>query len=237
MAAGQGFKTFATGDILTAADTNGYLMSQTVMVFADSSARSTAITSPQQGMVSFLKGTNSTEYYNGSAWVAISGASSGGMTLLSTTSLSGVSTTISSISGSYTNLAIYGVDIDSGTTNANVLVRFNGDSASNYNGVGYQNSGGSYSGQAVTANTFIPGFDARTGGTPGNFIVDLYRYTDTSRIMGRWSSVLTASSPSDQLWATGCDFRYNASAAISSVTITNANSASMTGTIYIYGVK
>jgi len=73
MAAGQGFKTFATGDILTAADTNGYLMSQTVMVFADSSARSTAITSPQQGMVTFLKGTNSTEYYNGSAWVAIGG--------------------------------------------------------------------------------------------------------------------------------------------------------------------
>ena len=74
MAAGLGFKTFATGDILTAADTNGYLMSQTVMVFADSAARSTAITSPQQGMITFLKGTNSTEYYNGSAWVAVSGA-------------------------------------------------------------------------------------------------------------------------------------------------------------------
>jgi hypothetical protein len=73
MAAGQGFKTFATGDILTAADTNGYLMSQTVMVFADSTARTAAITSPQQGMVTFLKGTNSTEYYNGSAWVAIGG--------------------------------------------------------------------------------------------------------------------------------------------------------------------
>jgi hypothetical protein len=73
MAAGQGFKTFATGDVLTAPDVNGYLMSQTVMVFADSTARTTAIASPQQGMVTFLKGTNSTEYYNGSAWVAIGG--------------------------------------------------------------------------------------------------------------------------------------------------------------------
>lgn len=71
MAAGQGFKTFATGDVLTAADTNGYLMSQTVMVFADSTARSTAITSPQQGMVTFLKGTNSLEYYTGSAWTPV----------------------------------------------------------------------------------------------------------------------------------------------------------------------
>lgn len=76
MAAGQGFKTFATGDVLTAADTNGYLMSQTVMVFADSSARSTAITSPQQGMVTFLKGTNSLEYYNGSAWAPVDTGSS-----------------------------------------------------------------------------------------------------------------------------------------------------------------
>ena len=75
MAAGLGFKTFATGDVLTAADTNGYLMSQTVMVFADSTARGTAITSPQQGMLSFLKGTNSTEYYSGTAWVPISSVS------------------------------------------------------------------------------------------------------------------------------------------------------------------
>lgn len=81
MAAGLGFKTFATGDILTAADTNGYLMSQTVMVFADSAARTTAITSPQQGMITFLKGTNSTEYYNGTAWTAISGGSSAGKVL------------------------------------------------------------------------------------------------------------------------------------------------------------
>lgn len=71
MAAGQGFKTFATGDVLTAADTNGYLMSQTVMVFADSTARAAAITSPQQGMVTFLKGTNSLEYYTGSAWTPV----------------------------------------------------------------------------------------------------------------------------------------------------------------------
>ena len=39
MAAGLGFKEFAVGDILTAADANGYLASQTVMVFASSAAR------------------------------------------------------------------------------------------------------------------------------------------------------------------------------------------------------
>lgn len=76
MAAGLGFKEFSVGDILTAADANGYLASQTVMVFASSAARASAITSPQEGMFSYLKDTNSTEYYSGSAWVALGGASS-----------------------------------------------------------------------------------------------------------------------------------------------------------------
>ena len=74
MAAGLGYKEFTTGDILTAADANGYLASQVVMVFASAAARTSAIASPQEGMISYLKDTNSTEYYSGSAWVAIAGA-------------------------------------------------------------------------------------------------------------------------------------------------------------------
>ena len=69
MAAGLGFKTFTTGEVLTAADTNGYLM-QGVLVFASSAARASAITSPQEGQYSYLKDTNSTEYYDGAAWIA-----------------------------------------------------------------------------------------------------------------------------------------------------------------------
>lgn len=73
MAAGQGYIEFATGDVLTAAAANGYLASQVVMVFASAAARTSAIASPQEGMISYLKDTNSTEYYSGSAWVAIGG--------------------------------------------------------------------------------------------------------------------------------------------------------------------
>jgi len=76
MAAGLGYIEFTTGDILTAAYANGYLASQTVMVFADAAARTTAITSPQEGMFSYLKDTNITQYYSGSAWVSIGGSSS-----------------------------------------------------------------------------------------------------------------------------------------------------------------
>jgi hypothetical protein len=75
MAAPLGFKTFNTGDVLSAADTNGFLM-QGVLVFADAAARSAAITSPQEGQTSYLKDTDVIQVYSGSAWVTKSGGSS-----------------------------------------------------------------------------------------------------------------------------------------------------------------
>jgi hypothetical protein len=76
MAAGLGYKEFATGDVLTAADANGYLASQVVMVFASAAARTSAIASPQEGMISFRKDADAMEYYSGSAWVAVDSGTS-----------------------------------------------------------------------------------------------------------------------------------------------------------------
>jgi hypothetical protein len=67
MAAGLGFKDFTTGEVLTAADVDGYLM-QGVWVFASAAARDAAVTSPQEGNFAYLKDTNVTTYYTGSAW-------------------------------------------------------------------------------------------------------------------------------------------------------------------------
>ena len=70
MAAGLGFKDFTTGEVLTAADVDGYLM-QGVWVFASAAARDAAVTSPQEGNFAYLKDTNVTTYYTGSAWTAL----------------------------------------------------------------------------------------------------------------------------------------------------------------------
>ena len=123
MAAGLGFKTFTTGEVLTAADVNGYLM-QGVLVFASSAARAAAITSPQEGQYSYLKDTNSTEYYDGAAWIAapigdITGVTagtgiSGGGTSGTVTITNDMATTITAAgdivvgtgSGTYDNLPI-----------------------------------------------------------------------------------------------------------------------------------
>ena len=71
MAAGLGFKSFVSGDVLTAADTNGYLM-QGVLVFASASARDAAISSPQEGQFAFTKDNDTLWYRSASAWVATS---------------------------------------------------------------------------------------------------------------------------------------------------------------------
>jgi hypothetical protein len=73
--AGAGYKLFATGDVLTAAQVNTYLNEQTVMVFASSAARTSALSGVlAEGMMSYLQDTNAVEVYNGSAWVGVSGA-------------------------------------------------------------------------------------------------------------------------------------------------------------------
>jgi len=130
MAAGLGFKTFTTGEVLTAADVNGYLM-QGILVFATEAARNSAITSPQEGQFAFTKDTNSLWYYTGSAWVA-SGA---------TGDIEGITTgTDSGLSGGVTSgTAVLRLklefDAETGTTytllaaNLNQLVTLNNASA------------------------------------------------------------------------------------------------------------
>lgn len=66
-----GFKTFVDLDILTAAEVNGFLMTQAVMVFDDSTARSTALTAPTEGMVTYLKDTDELDVYDGASWVVV----------------------------------------------------------------------------------------------------------------------------------------------------------------------
>jgi hypothetical protein len=106
MAAGQGFKTFTTGEVLTAGDVNGYLM-QGINVFTNATARDAAITAPAEGQFAFTKDNNSLWYYDGAAWVA-SGATGDieGVTVTSPLTGGGTSgtVTVGILSGTTSNL-------------------------------------------------------------------------------------------------------------------------------------
>lgn len=65
-----GYKTFTTGDVLTAAQVQYYLQNQSIMYFADAAARDAALTAPirQEGMFAYLADTNATTFYDGTTW-------------------------------------------------------------------------------------------------------------------------------------------------------------------------
>ena len=230
MAAGQGFKTFVTGDVLTAGDTNGYLM-QGVWVFASAAARSAAVTSPQEGNMSFLKDTNSTEYYDGAAWVAVGGAG-GGLTLISTTAVTATaSVDLTSIPGTYKDLYIIvdGVYENSGAGQA--LTWNNYTSGFSYNVI-----------QASNANTVTTSTSAGSinlggslrfvaGSGSGSIAISISNYASTTMqkittwYMGGGNGATTGSGS------------YGGVAAITSVKITWAGTPTAQGNVYLYGVK
>ena len=74
--AGAGYKLFATKEVLTARDLNNYLQEQSVMVFASTAARDSALTSVlAEGMVCYVEdnGASVAEFqvYDGAAWQVV----------------------------------------------------------------------------------------------------------------------------------------------------------------------
>ena len=61
-------KVFTAGEVLTASNVNEFLMDQSVMFFADSAARGSAIPSPIEGMATYLQSQDALSIYNGTDW-------------------------------------------------------------------------------------------------------------------------------------------------------------------------
>lgn len=104
--AGAGFKVYATGDLITATEFNTYLQEQVIMVFADSSARDSAISSPSEGMFAYLKDTNALVFYNGSSWASFIGEGDITGVTITTAATSGLSGGATATSGAFTSTLI-----------------------------------------------------------------------------------------------------------------------------------
>lgn len=66
----SGYKQWADGDVLLPSEIDEYLVGQTIMRFANATARTAQLPSPAEGMRSYLADTGLDYIYKGSAWTA-----------------------------------------------------------------------------------------------------------------------------------------------------------------------
>jgi hypothetical protein len=287
MAAGLGFKDFVTGEVLTAADVDGYLM-QGVWVFASATARDAAVTSPQEGNFAYLKDTNVTTYYTGSAWANLdttgmtnpmtttgdtiysssgstparlgigtagqvltvnSGAtapewvtaSSGGMTLISTTTLSGASVTLSSIPQTYKNLYVV-IRKHLPAADSYIQLRYNGVTSAKYfasNNVLFYSSNPVTNGALVTEADFTGAIDTDGAVSNNNYSLTIEDYTNTTTYKITYSRYVKTDATTTTSNYMGQNVHiYAETTAISSITLFNSGSTNFTsGTVLLYGVS
>ena len=69
----SGWKSWSIGEVVEATDFQNYVQDQVVQVYANSTARTTALgTAVTAGMVSYLLDSNTLQYFDGSSWVNVS---------------------------------------------------------------------------------------------------------------------------------------------------------------------
>lgn len=122
---GAGFKVWSTGDLVNASDFNNYLQEQVIMVFADASARNSAITSAEEGMFAFLKDTNTLTFYDGSSWASFIGEGDITGVTITTSATSGLSGGATATSGAFAStLVIAPAQATSGTVTSSDIILF-----------------------------------------------------------------------------------------------------------------
>jgi hypothetical protein len=157
---------------------------------------------------------------------------SGGMTLISTTTLSGSTITLSSIPATYNNLQLVIRGFKSTTDGQSYNLRFNGVTGSNY--------------VATTDNLGTKTFNSTSIESPGNDnsvnnglgIHDLLDYANTST----WKLCNSVMFTTNQTTTTSVDINrnfgvFNSASAISSITIFTGAGTFSGGTALLYGVK
>jgi len=182
---------------------------------------------------------------NGTVLTAASGEStglewalpaSGGMTLISTTTLSGASVTLSSIPATYNNLEIIIQNFKPASNGQSMQMRFNADTGvdRHYNKDDWaQASGASFSGTSVRV---FAGQDSTTA--TGIALVTIPNYANTiTRKMSFTNSFTNPASAATQIGLFYNAGLYNQTSAISSLVFFPTSGNFTSGTILLYGVK
>ena len=142
-----GYREFQTGEVLTAANVNDFLMEQAVMTFADDAARTTALTDVlREGLLTYNLDTNALERYDGSAWGPVATESYVDAEIAAIPEIAGIGSnvvqtvktdTFTTTSSSYTTVTGLSATITPTSNTAKVLIIVQVTHAMSAAGVGY----------------------------------------------------------------------------------------------------
>ena len=172
----------------------------------------------------------------GLKWAA---PSSGSMTLLSTTTLSGSSTTVSSISGAYQDLYVLVTGMTNATANGSFRVAINGATGSSSStGIFYANAAG---GSFTLYNDYTSRYAGNNSGllrTDANnsYMLTIFDYA-SSTAPKPYQNILTGLDGNSSNYIQQGQGGYNANTAVTSLVFSNAGGNWSTGTVRVYGVK
>jgi hypothetical protein len=170
----------------------------------------------------------------GLKWVAP--AASGGMTLLSTISLSGSSTTYSSITTGYKYLKLVGVNLQNSTTAQDMDIRVNAGTTGVYLAGAYNSAG--TGGFWTSQNGTIPislGSGVKNA-TNLTFVCDIYNYDSSSVEKVIHLDGLMTADYLTKIQSYNLGGVFKSTTAITSLEII-VSSGTLSGTIYAYGVE
>jgi hypothetical protein len=171
-------------------------------------------------------------------WGTASGG--GGMTLLSTTTLSGSATTVSSISQDYKELKIYLKDFSTNNgAGAYIYVEFNSDTtASNYLQACYRQYPAGQADFTTNSQTGLitNGFEFPSASVDTFSEIHIPNYADTTVRKIATSHTVNATS-GDPISNTGVRLAWKGTAAISQLVFRLSAGSYTAGTVEIYGVK
>lgn len=114
----SGFKVWSTGDLVNASDFNNYIQEQVIMTFANSTARDSAVSSPEEGMFCYLADTNVLQYYDGSSWASYIGEGDITGITITTSATSGLSGGATATSGAFSSTLLVAPHLASSATPA-----------------------------------------------------------------------------------------------------------------------
>jgi hypothetical protein len=160
----------------------------------------------------------------------------GGMTLISTTTLSGATTTISSIPATYNDLYVIVRNVLPATDSANLRMRFNADATANRHAMKtYDNAAGVYTFDNDRIDVAISNDNATTQGLSYIYFPD-YKNTTTWKMCNTFSIGTNATTTTSYNYRSLFGF-YNQTGAISSLDFFLSSGNFTSGSVLLYGVK